>query len=104
MLGRYLGISLMTLLIGLWIASGVYGGLLLSRTTDTAASVRLGTQEVRDALEATGADDATRADFPAGEIAGVIQASWATNVPLRPFPRGLSSESTGFVDRSRPSR
>ena len=104
MLGRYLGIAFMTLLVSLWLASGVYGFLLLVRTTDKAASVRLGTQTVHDGLAVTETDDVGRRVFPEGQIAGLIQSSWSAGVPVRAFPRGLSTESTARGERTRPAR
>ena len=104
MLGRYLGIALMTLLVGLWLASGVYGLLLLGRTENAAASVQLATQTVRDRLEAPEADDAGLPVFPQGQIAAAIKSGWATALPVRPFPRGLSTQSTAPAEHTRSPR
>ena len=91
MLGRYLGTALMTLLIGLWLASGVYGFLRLRATKDQAAKLQVGTTVVRADLEAVDPEGAVASGFPEGEIARAIQFSWTAEMPIRPFPRGLST-------------
>ena len=104
MLGRYLGIALMTLLVCLWVAGAAYGFILLSGTTRSAGGVQLATQSVRRDLEATEIGEANRRIFPEGQIAGVIQSSWSTSLPVRAFPRGLSTESTARREHARPTR
>ncbi|NLW50751.1 MAG: hypothetical protein GXY85_07885 [Candidatus Brocadiaceae bacterium] len=94
MLGRYVGLILMTLLVGLWLAGGVFGVLRLSATRDTAAKVRAGVQTVRTNLESREDEDIARVPFPEGEIARMVQSSWSTGLPAVGFPRGLSAAPT----------
>ena len=104
MVRRYLGTACMALLIGLWLASGVYAFLRLRRTTILAEGVQRGTQVLREELENPRIEAPATSAFPEERVARLIRPSWSVGVAERAFPRGLITEYTGPVERPRAAR
>ena len=99
MVRRYLGTACMALLIGLWLASGVYAFLRLRRTTVLAEGVQRGTQVLREEMENPRIDALATSAFPEERIARLIRASWSVGAAGPAFPRALMAEYTGPVER-----